>query len=39
MGIDNSTPAEMAGLNLELGRNKIENLIKKSAGTHANLTF
>jgi len=32
MGIDNSTPAEMAGLNLELGRNKIQNLIKQSAG-------
>jgi transposase-like protein len=33
MGIDNCTPAEMAGLNLELGRNKIQNLIKQSAGT------
>lgn len=32
MGIDNRTPAEMAGLNLELGRNKIQNLIKQSAG-------
>jgi transposase-like protein len=32
MGIDNCTPAEMAGLNLELGRNKIQNLIKQSAG-------
>lgn len=32
MGIDNHTPAEMAGINLELGRNKIQNLIKKSAG-------
>ena len=31
MGIDNSTPAEKAGLNLELGRNKIQNLIKQSA--------
>jgi transposase-like protein len=30
MGIDNNTPAEMAGLNLELGRNKIQNLIKQS---------
>ena len=33
MGIDNCTPAEMAGLNLELGRNKIKNLIKQSAGS------
>lgn len=32
MGINNNTPAEMAGLNLELGRNKIQNLIKQSAG-------
>lgn len=32
MGIDNHTPAEMAGLNLELGRNKMQNLIKQSAG-------
>jgi transposase-like protein len=30
MGIDNCTPAERAGLNLELGRNKIQNLIKQS---------
>ena len=32
MGIDNNTPAKEAGLNLELGRNKIQNLIKQSAG-------
>ena len=32
MGIDNRTLAEMAGLDLELGRNKIQNLIKQSAG-------
>ncbi len=32
MGIENDTPAHMAGLNLELGRNKIQNLIKQSAG-------
>lgn len=32
MGIDNQTPAEMAGLNLELGRSKVKNLIKQSAG-------
>ena len=32
MGIENNTPAEIAGLNLELGRNKIQNLIKQSAG-------
>lgn len=30
MGIDNHTPAEMAGLNLELGRNKVKNLIRQS---------
>ena len=36
MGIDNRTPAEMAGLNLELGRNKVKNLIKQSTG---NLDF
>jgi len=32
MGIDNRTPAETAGLNLELGRSKVKNLIKRSAG-------
>lgn len=31
MGIDDNTPANMAGLNLELGRNKIPNLIKQSS--------
>jgi len=31
MGIDNNTPAEMAGIDFELGRNKIQNLIKQSA--------
>jgi hypothetical protein len=28
MGIGNCTPAEIARLNFELGRNKIQNLIK-----------
>lgn len=32
MGIDNNTPAKEAGIDLELGRNKIQNLIKQSAG-------
>ncbi len=32
IGIDNNTPAIVAGLDLELGRNKIRNLIKQSAG-------
>jgi hypothetical protein len=32
MGIDNKTPAKEAGLDLELGRNKIQNLIKQSSG-------
>lgn len=32
MEIDNNTPTIMAGLDLELGRNKIQNLIKQSAG-------
>ena len=30
MGIDNKTPANMAGLDLELGRNRVKNLIKQS---------
>jgi len=34
MGIDNNTPSINACLDLELGRNKIENLIKQSAGLH-----
>ena len=32
MGIDNNTPAKEAGLNLELGRNRVKDLIKQSAG-------
>jgi len=32
MGIDNKTPANMAGLDLELGRKRVKNLIKQSAG-------
>ena len=32
MGIDNNTPARESGIDLELGRNKIQNLIKKSTG-------
>ena len=32
MGIDNKTPAKEVGLDLELGRNKIQNLIKQIAG-------
>ena len=32
MGIDNNTPAKEAGLDLELGRKRVKNLIKQSAG-------
>jgi hypothetical protein len=32
MGIDNKTPAKEAGLDLELGRNRVKGLIKQSAG-------
>ena len=32
MGIDNKTPANMAGVDLELGRKRVKNLIKQSAG-------
>ena len=32
MAIGSNTPAKEVGLDLELGRNKIQNLIKQSAG-------
>lgn len=32
MALDNITPAKYAGVNLELDRKKIKNLIKQSAG-------
>jgi hypothetical protein len=31
MGIEGQTPAEAAGIDLELGRNRMKNLIRQSA--------
>jgi hypothetical protein len=31
MGIEGQTPAEAAGIDLELGRNRVKSLIKRSA--------